>query len=389
MTSTNTKFDGVKFYDTHTLYIKCSIANEDQLAKSLNRAIMQAKYIVGPDIDTRYKINMVKNKQQEFIGIAYVRVQDPRIYHMLLGKNPDGSDRVEEKYDREWREPTQEEVDEVEYKISQIPNPEEDPDWEDIQEDWGEMDYRIGKYEHLVEEIRKTLYPTKILVKLPPLISLDNYVLDKNQHLRYINRQIVKNKDNPHFNPDTIEIPESLPFTVDRAATVQINVKQLPHVLKAVNIPQNITAGDLKNLFSPFASDPNTLYHWKVMGVASNEPYPYVYLDKNRTASIIFDPKTNDAEFALFLTKQTPVKGVDRNGRPISTTIWFSHSFVVDRDVPKEITRMTRPQEYNPPRQQEKSVPKLGSGARTGSYQSGPDRNQRYASKNVQGSRRH
>lgn len=360
MTTPDDKFKGIKYYDNHTLYIKCSVTNQQQLSNALSKAIIMAKKITNSNIDPRFKINMVKNSQNEFIGIAYVRVKDPKIYHMLLGRNPDGSERFEERYDREWREPTQEEIDAVDYQISLIPTPSEHPDWEKIQDDWGKADYMECTYEKLVGDLRKALYPQKITVKLDPLIQLEPYRLDANQKERYKSWQTIKNSDNPDFDPSKLVIPETLPFTVECAASVKLNVKQSPHILKCVNVPSYITPSYLKQMFTPFVSDCETLYHWKVMGVVTDEPYPYVHIDSKRTASIIFDSQTHDAEFALFLTKRSEVSGTDKNGNKLTNVLWFGHSFIVDRDVPKEITKLSRPQPF----QHNKAINKPMSNAR-------------------------
>jgi hypothetical protein len=278
---------------------------------------------------------MVHNAKNEFLGIAYLRVKDQRLYNMLIGKNPDGTNRIEVHDDYDWRPPSQETIENIERQLSTLQEPIFD------ETDWGKSDWDIRQYEALVAKIKSPLTPGKITVTLDPLIKLQPYKLDASQKERYRVRQLAKNKDDPNFSPDSVVIPDYLEFTIDRAAIVQQDVKYAPHILKCVNLPSYVTKQYLKDLFSTFASDTTTLYHWNLFGVHSCESFPFIYVDKTRTACIIFDAYNHDAEFALFLTKRTVLP---RNTHAAKQDVlWFGNAFIVDREVPKEITKMHRP----------------------------------------------
>jgi hypothetical protein len=323
-----TKFTGVTYTDNHTLFIKCTVAYEYQLEESLTNAIKNVKHIC-PNLDTDFKINMVTNGKNEYIGVSYVRVNDPRVYHMLLGKNPDGSERTEEKLDVDWKIPTPEENEMVEKQISQIPEPEFI-----IENSWGEYSDLYDEYIEKINEIRRQLHQKKTTIKLDPLTKLNPYPIDNLQKERYRVRQIVKNQDNPDFSPDSIAIPEELHFEVLPAMATKTGVEFIPYILKCTNIPHSINAHQLKSILAPYVSDSKSIYHWNVMGTRSDESFPYVYLDTNRVASIIFDNRTRDAQFALFLIKKLKLA---------NKVCWFSHCYVVDKDVSNEITKMSRP----------------------------------------------
>jgi hypothetical protein len=317
-----------KILDGHTLIVKCTVAYEYQLANSLDRALACAKKICT-DLDTRYKINMVTNGKDQFIGMACVRVEDMRVYNMLLGKNPDGSIRTKDVLDETWIAPTQEEIDEVERQVSLVDEPE-------LVENmcWGLFDHLYGVYVEKINSLRRRLHQQTLTIQLPSLMQLDPYETDEDQKLKYKVRQTEKNKDNKEFDITTFVSPNHLTFEVNPAFITKPAGEFIPHILKCTKLPHSITPTQLKQIFSPYASDNKTQYHWILNGIHTDESYPFVHIDQNRTATVYFDSHTYNASSALFFTKKMKLE---------AKNVWFTHCFVSDRDVSKDVTKMPRP----------------------------------------------
>ena len=55
--------------------------------------------------DCDFFINVVENKEGEKLGLSYFWVKNKIVYNILLGKNIDGSDRIERIDDPNWKEP--------------------------------------------------------------------------------------------------------------------------------------------------------------------------------------------------------------------------------------------------------------------------------------------
>lgn len=55
--------------------------------------------------DCDFFINVVENKEGEKFGLSYFWIKNKIVYNILLGKNIDGSDRIERIDDPDWKEP--------------------------------------------------------------------------------------------------------------------------------------------------------------------------------------------------------------------------------------------------------------------------------------------
>jgi len=76
-----------------TLYVVTGVAHKVQVEQIFEQAINDAKTLI-PSLNCSVHINFLL-KQNSYAGIAYVDVSHPSVYYMLLGMNPDGSDRYE------------------------------------------------------------------------------------------------------------------------------------------------------------------------------------------------------------------------------------------------------------------------------------------------------
>jgi hypothetical protein len=252
-----------KYTNNHLLHINTGVATEKQVEDSIKKTMALAKDMNLP-YKSQYRISLVTDRYGKTFGYAYVWFTNPEVFNMLIGKNPNGSDRSERIDDPNWRPPIE---------------PIQSTSWADIEE-----------YECI----------PKITVVLPPLIKLVDYELDEGQ------RKIVNGSSQTNITHGRLECSQT--FVSDPEQRYQGNV------LCSTNVPEAITVEDLKNFFTPFVSDPTKTRERKVNNGTTTiiERYPIVTITSNRIAFITFDQSTNDATFVHKVTRKVEFK---RNGK--------------------------------------------------------------------------
>ena len=271
------------YYDNHTLYVRTGSATYDQILEIFNKAIITYENNNNLTVSCQCRVNLLKNKEGESLGVAYVHISNPEIFHMILGKNSDGSERISY---IDSAPPTQKE-----FTITDSTNW---ADWDD-------------------DDIVTT---NKIPIQLEPLIVLPPYKLN-NEQFNYLG--------------------------VSRAYITDLESKYMPNILKCLHVPKWITKDDIKNKFIPYVSDSETLQDRTIKGKRFKETYPFVNINDNRVAFIIFDPSTNDARFALYMTKKLFFRKVLPKNNVMKTTLFFGHSYRTDRD--KIVTKVKQSKE--------------------------------------------
>lgn len=338
-------------YDNRTLFIKCDCASVNEIRKSLNDSLTTYQSANNIDLKCRSRVNLVENREGKSFGIAFVFVTNPVVYHMLLGKNPDGSDRVEYRDDPSWTPPTK----------GDIVN---DSGWATISApvytpgmSWADMD--DIEYEHeqkLTAEKKKYVCP-KIPVPLEPLMVLPPYELTPEQITQKRNKIIEDNSGKPGFDPKLVEIPSLAHLVVDRAMACPVDSRYMPNILKCQAVPHWVSKEDLKMNFSPYAIDSTTLQERFIKGRRVEETFPFVNINEDRVAFIIFDSCTNDALFALHMMKKTIIRKKMPDNSFNTTTLIFGHSYRTDRDLMTDISQQPRtvPRRDNTHRQYQNS----------------------------------
>lgn len=325
------------YYDSHTLFIKCECASAEQIRQAFTEALTNYQSRTKSRIDCRFRVNLVENRAGESYGIAFVFVTNPTVYHMLLGKNPDGSDRVEYRDDPSWSPPSDgDNVNDAGWSTISAPIYTAHMDWSDIMEKEDEYEEQIRK-----EKARHTC--PKIPFPLEPLMTLPPYHLTPDQIKSKKSKIISDNEGKVNFDVSLVEIPTAAYFSVDRAMVTSVDNKYMPNILKCKDIPDWITKEDLKVQFAPYASDSKTLQERYIKGRRVEETYPFVNINDDRVAFIIFDPSTRDAQFALHMMKKTVIRGKSIAGAPIHATLIFKHSYRTDRDVMADISQQPLP----------------------------------------------
>ena len=98
--------NSVRIYNNNTLFCEVGVANSSQVRECIADAIDQADKVLGYATNCKFRVNLIMDKEGKYFGFGYVTVSDPKIYWMLLGRNPDGSERVEEYPDPNWVPPS-------------------------------------------------------------------------------------------------------------------------------------------------------------------------------------------------------------------------------------------------------------------------------------------
>jgi len=330
-------------YDKNTLFIKCDCATVAQIHRAFDEAINEYQTTHNVDLACRFKVNRVENREGIPFGLAFVFVTNPQVYYMLIGKNPDGSDRIEYRDDPTWSPPTAKSTNTSGLSTPKLTN---SSGWSTIA-----PPIKLSKMSWADETDEELpLVPTcpKIPFSLDPLMKLAPYHLTPEQIKDKKDQIILENEGKKDFDPSLIKISPIANFNVDRALAPPVEAKYMPNILKCKDIPDWVTKEDLKMQFLPYASNSVKLHPRTVKGVHMEENYPFININENRFGFVIFDPCTNDAYFALHMMKKTFIKKKQANGVVNTATLIFGHSYRTDRDM-ADINQRPKPSPHRGP----------------------------------------
>lgn len=331
------------FYDKHTFFVKCETATPEQINQVFLSALKKYQDDNNVDLNCRVHVNLVENREGQSYGIAFVFVTNSEVYHMLLGKNPDGSDRVEYRDDPSWQPPKDgESVNESGWATISPPVYTKSMSWAEISEADDEYEHQLELQKKKLEQSKNKLICPKIPVPLDPLMVLPPYKLNSDQIKLKRDKIIADNQGKKDFDPSKIEIPEFAYLNIDRAIAVPLDPKFMPNILKCKNVPDWVTKEDIKMQLAPFASDSTTIQERFIKGRKIEETYPFVNINEDKVAFVIFDPSTHDGQFALHNMKKTIIRKRVNNEMK-SVTLIFGHSFRTERDIMADISQKPRP----------------------------------------------
>lgn len=309
-----------RIFDTKTLYCATTFADEGQIRPIINSVIEQYQKKVGRTIVCQHRINVVRNKEGNKIGVAFVFLTNPEIYFALINRNPDGTPRVSYVDDPTWCAPAGGN-EQGWASINSLAEPA-------LLGDWGDYMDEEDAYNKKVKEIAQSYICPKIAVPLQPLVTPPKYTLTPEQIEIKRSKIIEDNIGNPSFDQRKIVIPPTANVPFARAMVTPVDEKFMPNVLKASNVPASITEADLKILFTPYATDSVTPHIIIEHGIQKQITYPRVNISSGN-AFIVFDPHTHDAQFALHMRKRTEIMTHDKN----RVTLFFGHAYRTERDM--------------------------------------------------------
>lgn len=248
--------DNHKYYDFHTLYIPyCEVDRED-LVKIIN------KYLGKMKVKCQYKMNFIDRKDGR--KFAYIWLNNPEAYHIMTGKERDGSERYEL-------------IDDPNFEAPDIP-------LEQALEEMDPDDWALDE-----DDIKDMYKPKKIKKDLGLLVEQDTY--NENGDIIMIVPAYVSMKEFPFIN----------------------------NVLYAGKIPDWLTRDVLLRYLKPFATDPDE----KMKTKAGTRSYPLILFKENkkgRYVIITFSEKSMDANFCLLMNRRMKIAYKGQ-----STTFYLDH----------------------------------------------------------------
>lgn len=290
-----------KILNLGTIYVESGVASELQVSECLRKAIDDSEKILGYKTNCKFKVNLIVDKDGKYFGYGYIYVNNTEIFWMLLGKNPDGSERVEEKLDPSWKAPMKTDKN---LSFDQIIQNNKKKTWSE-----------------LAEEEDAMIQP-KIKILLEPLVKIPGFPYDKEQiaHLK----ELAAEKGEPN-----IEIPEIGFFEISRAYANDPEPGLFKNRLCAHNVPDWIPEKAFKAIFSFYVPDKTKKGTIYMAGKEITDTYPIVnFVDTKKGSKIVFvtfDPSKNDAIFALLMTKKTRI--INPSNPKQKMTLIFMHAY--------------------------------------------------------------
>ena len=329
-------------FDVNTLYVTSGVARADQLEKCLSESIQDVlsriktlkefeenydssydsndndiyddENYIGLDseleLDPSFRTNLIVDRNGKLFGYGYIYVTSPEIYWMLLGRNPDGTERYSEYKDPDWIPPLPKE------------DNKDDDNHSETKLSWAEM----------IQEEEKYIHPT-IKETLPPLMKIPGYTYDPEQyeHLRQVEIENDKIPDN---------VPKMGFFELSRAYVKNIEVNKCSHKLCARYVPDWIPDSEFKRIFKFYVYDKTK----KVIKKSNSnknknnknsknknedDTYPVITSiqskNQGRIVFVMFDPTEKDGLFALLMTRKVNITHPKDPSK--KCTLIFDHAY--------------------------------------------------------------
>ena len=312
---------GKNKYDNHTVFIKCSNEySENDIIDMFQDFLYDYMDESGDDIRSDFYVNIISNKDDVSYGLAFVYITNSEVYHMLFGRNKDGTERVEYINDPNWVAPPRSRTNSnsASLKLSEERKNAVDNKASLFKLDWGSIMEADEEHEKQETAVKNKYVCPKIKVSLGPLMS---------------------------------PMVDSKPLHIEQALPSEVKNGYHSNIIKSSILPESITIEDLNEKFKPFVTNKEAIYQQKVKGCIIEHPYPYIVIN-NKTAYIIFDEKTSDAKFAIHMTKKSFIK---------KEKLWFDFSYksdVIENTQTTNHHNKNSPKNYSPKNNYNNNSPK-------------------------------
>jgi hypothetical protein len=309
-----------KFYDDRTLSIKTDHLSPEQICTALQATMMAIRVRFGYPayFHLAYVMAKVETKVGDRVeskvvpkGWCYLTVNRPEVYHLLLGRKPDGSENVDYIVDPEWVAPPESDEDrEVEEEDDDLPplpdfhaSPSTPSGSEGTKMTWDSFpSFSMNWADIINEEVEKE---QRRIEKEPPKIKV------------FLGKLI----------PDPRVLTKDGWYTIESVASrVKVDLSEEAFLKIDTNkvrgyFPNILSLKEIENYFRAFSP--------------SSDRYPEMYENKNdkgagrgppsRSVVIKFKPQSHDALFVI----QTNLRRVirDKNGNRHITYISHPPAF--------------------------------------------------------------
>ncbi len=93
----NKKYEGQsRYYDLHTICIQSEGYSREQLEHIFRTSLRRTRKELNMKLACDFRVNTIIKKGGDYLGVSYLFVSNPEVYHLLCGRNADGSDHKEE-----------------------------------------------------------------------------------------------------------------------------------------------------------------------------------------------------------------------------------------------------------------------------------------------------
>jgi len=227
--------------DENTIFLSnLGPCTEKQVQNFLETYIQRYFSVTGRRVWGKWKINLVTNRQNEPVGIAYVYFSNTQMYHIFIGNNPEGTRR-----------------------FGKVPN----PHFLDFSE----------KEENILEDIDLRT-PEFINIPYENPVQIPYIILDENQVIKYNCNKLVK----PKIDPCILKLIDS---DLDK------------NTLVCSKAPSNISKQCIKNIFEFYVKKSKDLEEgYPRIDIESKGNFS--------TIKICYHPDSIDGKFALIMTKK-------------------------------------------------------------------------------------
>ena len=219
----------VRWRNEHNVYVDTGLATQDQLQTSVNvfKDELVKLFPKNGYEKCEFIVNLVTDLNGHSYRYAYIWVSDPRVYYIMTGYNPDGSERYEE------------EDDDKDKKSSEI------------------FDLDSLNFEDVFKAEADMKKP-KIRKPLAPILTLPGYEYTVEQRKKAEEDMKAETSKNGR-NPEEIVIPEFGYFETSRAWAGSPEKDKNPSILCS-DLPNWVTEDILRDSFFKFSSDKSGIY---------------------------------------------------------------------------------------------------------------------------------
>jgi len=246
------------------LYLHSSIATQKQVTAYTIKCIEKLEDVLGEPLNKEIHVNTVTKYDGTPLKHSYIWFKSSETANLLLNKNKDGTDRIEECVD-----PTHDTT-EAERELEKFfltPNT-NGISWVDLVE--------------IEEKLVANTVKRTIKKKKEPLVNFGYVEMTEEQKVKYPSMEHIEIT----FYP--IKIPNRYGFS---------NHKLLAHF-----VPKEVSEQDIRVHMERYASEKKVVWDKK--------NYPIVHIDRKSNPSnvlVTFQPSTNDAVFACLMVKRLVV----------------------------------------------------------------------------------
>ena len=265
------------------LYAETGLAKRSQVEQSLKIAIDAL------DVPCKFRVNLVLDRDGKKLGHAYIWISSRKVINALLGKNYDGTERVEIIEDPDWKPPKMS----LEDALEQF--------HEEYSSSSGSSGSSSGSSsgggswadQPCESSITSQYVCPQISRELPPLTTISGYDYDADQ-LKYIRKE--EGEDAP-TKGKLDNLSEAYPPNVDEDCC--------EHVLVCRRVPNWVSKEDIQKLFRAYFSENSSRG-------SMNQPrnYPRVgFLDKgsHKMVFVTFHEDSSDAMMIYHMVRRINV----------------------------------------------------------------------------------